>query len=65
MQNIMTGRAEVAAEAVDKGLGTLRLQEKLNCARQYEALGAKQGEFCKEWNRSPGITRTTLEVRPL
>ena len=34
----MAVRAEVAAEKVDKGLGTLRLQEKMNCVRQYEAV---------------------------
>ncbi len=54
LQSIMAGRAEVAAEAVNKGLGTLRLQEKLNCVRQYEAFGAKREDFCKEWNRSSG-----------
>ena len=43
LQSIMADRAEVAAEAVNKGLGTLRLQEKLNCVRQYETLGAKPG----------------------
>ena len=32
----MADRAEVAAEAVNKGLGTLRLQEKLNCVRPEE-----------------------------
>ena len=45
LQSIMAVRAEVAAEKVDKGLGTLRLQEKMNCVRQYEALGAKQEVF--------------------
>ena len=38
LQSIMAVRAEVAAEAVDKGLGTLRLQEKMNCVRQYDLM---------------------------
>ena len=54
LQSIMAVRAEVAAEAVDKGLGTLRLQEKMNCVRQYEALGAKQEDFCKEFGLHNG-----------
>ena len=55
----MADRAEVAAEAVDKGLGTLRLQEKMNCVRQYEALGAKPEERRKALEQK----RTNPEAR--
>ena len=36
LQSIMAVRAEGAAEKVDTGLGTLRLQEKMNCVRPRE-----------------------------
>ena len=38
----MESRAELAAEAKEKHLGALRLQEKFNCVRQYNGLKAKQ-----------------------
>ena len=44
----MGSRAELAAEAKEKHLGALRLQEKFNCVRQYQGLGANQEDFCND-----------------
>ena len=59
----MAVRAEVAAEAVDKGLGTLRLQEKMNCVRQHEALGAKPAPLAACTPKPPEERRKTLEEK--
>ena len=50
----MASRAELAAEAKEKHLGALRLQEKFNCVRQYSGLRVTLEDFCKEWNKSTG-----------
>ena len=42
------------ADAEKKSLGSLRLQEKDNVVRGYEAIGAKQDEFIKDWNKTTG-----------
>lgn len=50
----MADRVEVVAEAQKKSLGSLRLQEKYNVVRAYEAIGARQDEFVKDWNKTTG-----------
>ena len=59
---IMADRAVAVAEAEKKNLGSLRLQEKFNVVRAYEAIGARQDEFVKDWNKTTGkALNVTLE----
>ena len=57
----MVDRVEVVAEAQQASLGSLRLQEKFNCVRAYEAIGARQQEFVKDYNKTTGkVLNVTL-----
>ena len=42
------------AEAEMKSIASIRLQEKYNCVRAYESIGAPMEEFCKDWTKTTG-----------
>ena len=48
------------AEAEMKSIASIRLQEKYNCVRAYEAIGARMEDFCKDWTKTKTGARSFL-----